>query len=629
MIDNPQIKASSSWDLLGGPRGGSVYSLAVTSSAEYKAFAATGVGIFCSKGSLENIGKKWDRLVESPGRVMSVVVSPGFDRDRCVAAGSQTGVYISLDGGESWKQGALPRTSSAVQSIVFSPNFSRDGIILAGTAEDGVLVSENRGLKWSTRNFGFLDACVYTIAISPEFAIDEMAFAGTNTGLYYTYNAGRAWRELPFLEDTGPILSLAISPSFVDDGTIFAGTEEGGLLYSRSKGKSWSVLNSPGSMINAVQISPRYDQDHSLIISTEEGVFRSSDQGNHWQKLFEIEAVACLVGFDQVLLIGLIDEGILRSTDMKNLEQVGGLFAREITDFKLSPSFEKDGFAVACGFGEGIWCTTDKGHTWFSLNDDLPGPGIYQVVLSPTFNHNYTMYAASTEGVLISRDKGQHWDICYSEPVNSLAISPSGHTLMAGTDGQGVVTSRDSGGHWGSLPSPWEIEGDIKAVALGSDNQFFISSVDLTSHNLEIGYGKPGQWYRIYSQPSAKELVFFWIPSSFSVDNLWYASTGARIWRMGLRTDAKTEGMPIRGGSVDEDNPLILALSGIQALNKRLVLASTGKKIYQSEDGIDWQEMADFGDYRIIGLASSPNFKENRTIYAMSLGGLVWQSIMK
>ena len=579
-------------------------------------------------GGLTSIGKEWTRLIDSPGRVFAIGVSPNFERDHLVVAGSQAGIFISLDEGESWQISSLPRTSSAIQSLAFSPDFGRDGIILAGTEEDGVLFSEDRGYHWSTRNFGFLDACVYVVAISPSFPSDEIAFAGTNTGLYYTYNSGRAWRELPFPSDTGPILSLGLSPSFDEDGTIFVGTEEGGLLYSTSKGKSWHLLTTPGTMINAIQVSPDYKLNHTLIISTEEGVFISKDRGSHWQKLFEIEGISCLASSENILLIGMIDDGILRSPDLEKLEPVSGLFAREITSFKLSPAFEQDGFAVSCGFGDGVWCTEDKGKTWTSLNDGLPGTGIYQVVFSPSFSRNHTIFAASTDGVLKSRDSGHTWEICYSEPVNSLAVSPSGHTLLAGTDGQGVVYSRDSGSHWESLPGPWEDEGDIKAVALGSDNQYFISSVNLSTHHLEIGYGKPGQWYRIYSQPTRNELVFFWIPASFPVDNLWYASTGSRIWRIGLRKDVNNEGMPIRGGYANDEEMLILALSGAQTLNKRLILASTGAKIHQSEDGVNWQELSDFGDYRIIWISSSPNFRENRTIYAMSLGGLLWQSTL-
>ena len=188
----------STWNLIGGPEGGSVAALALTCSGEYTAFAATGVGIFRSSGGQAAIGKSWKRLADSPGKALSIALSPDFQHHPYVAAGNQAGVFFSEDGGESWRVGRLPRASSAVQVLSFSPDFAEDGIIFAGTGEDGVMISEDRGQNWETRNFGFLDACIYAMVVSPAFSRDEMAFAGTNTGLYFTYNSGRAWRELHF-----------------------------------------------------------------------------------------------------------------------------------------------------------------------------------------------------------------------------------------------------------------------------------------------------------------------------------------------------------------------------------------------------------------------------------------------
>ena len=549
MTDDLHPQELLSWDLLGGPEGGSVYALALAEFDETVAFAATGIGIFRSKGDHKDVGKTWARLADSPGKTMAIAISPNFPDDHFLVAGNRTGIYYSPDGGASWQGAQMPRTTSAIQALVISPDFAKDGVILAGTEEDGVLISEDHGRQWTTRNFGFLDACVYTLAISPGFSSDETAFSGTNTGLYRTINGGRAWREVAFPAETGPILSLGISPAFSRDETIFAGTEEAGLLRSTNRGKSWHVLEIPGTMVNAIQVSNDYEEDHNVIISTENGIFQSSDNGNHWQVMFEVEGVICLGAIGQSLLAGLIDHGLYRCNDLTSWEPVDGFFAREISSFRLSPAFEQDFIAFSYGTGEGIWRTMDGGKSWVCLNDGLPGTGISDIQLSPAFHHNHRIYTASSDGVLMSHDAGEHWDICYSEPVNHLAISPSGRTLLAGTGGVGVVISRDSGLHWESLGGPWATEGDIQAVALGSDNQFFVAAVDALSHNLVIGQGRPGQWRRILSHPSTNELVFFYIPTSYSADNLWYASTGSNVWRVGLRKDLDPEGLPISRGT--------------------------------------------------------------------------------
>ncbi len=531
MDQNVNANRPSTWNLIGGPEGGSIAALALTCSGDYTAFAATGVGVFRSSGGAATIGKNWKRLVDSPGKALSVALSPDFQHHPYVVVGNQAGVFISADGGERWQAGRLPRTSSAVQVVSFSPDFDEDGILFAGTEEDGVMVSEDRGQNWETRNFGFLDACIYALAISPAFSRDEMAFAGTNTGLYFSYNSGRAWRELLFPSIAGPVLCLGISPAFSTDGTIFAGTEEGGLFRSKNRGKAWQLVDTPGSMINALSISPLFEQDATLEIVTENGIFQSSDGGDHWRKLVELEGVMCIAVRDQVAIAGQIGSGLIRSSDLNQWEGVSGFYARELVGLKLSPAFEGDGFALSYGMGDGIWRTQDGGRSWECLNPALPGPGIVEVLFSSQFAHDHILYAGSTDGVLVSRDSGDTWNVCYGEPVNHLALSPSGRTLLAGTAGQGVVFSWDSV-QWASLPGPWEVEGDIQAVQAGSDNHFFIASINLKSHNLEIGHGRPGMWSRVFNQPSRNELVSFWIPPSFTVDNLWYAATGGKIWRV-------------------------------------------------------------------------------------------------
>jgi len=277
--------------------------------------------------------------------------------------------------------------------------------------------------------------------------------------------------------------------------------------------------------------------------------------------------------------------------------------------------------------GEGLWRTKDRGITWNSLNDNLPSPYISSVIFSPGFAHNRMIFAGSSDGILISNDAGDTWQVLYGEPVNHLAISPSGNTLLAGTAGQGVLISKDSGNHWGPLPGPWEIEGDIQEIAVSSDNQFFIASIDPTNHNLEIAYGKPGQWHRIINQPAKNELVTFWIPPTFNVDNLWYASAGTKVWRIGLKKDTIKEGLPIKGGPVAKDEPPILALNGARDLNNRIILVSAGSMLYRSEDGITWQPDHDFEDYRVINIIPSPSFRENKAFYTLTLGGQIWRGI--
>jgi len=129
------------------------------------------------------------------------------------------------------------------------------------------------------------------------------------------------------------------------------------------------------------------------------------------------------------------------------------------------------------------------------------------------------------------------------------------------------------------------LEGDIQAVQAASDNHFFIASINLTTHHLEIAHGRPGQWNRVSINPRSMSWYFSG-SSELHVDNVWYAATGSKIWRVGFHKDAEKSGLSIRGGPLVANELPVLALSGVQMLNSRELLAAAGSILYRSPNGM-------------------------------------------
>ena len=96
---------------------------------------------------------KWERLaggLPAAARVRAVAVHP---RDpRVIYAGTLTGPYRSVDGGDTWRPLVLPDGEWEVWSFLFHPQ--RPEVVYAGTGPPAVFRSDDGGDSW-TRLPGF------------------------------------------------------------------------------------------------------------------------------------------------------------------------------------------------------------------------------------------------------------------------------------------------------------------------------------------------------------------------------------------------------------------------------------------------------------------------------------------
>lgn len=231
-----------------------------------------------------------------------------------VFAGVNGAVLRSDDNGESWHMIGLSSPPPHLVALAASPHFSEDGVILAGTADDGVFVSTDRGISWTAWNFGLLDLHIFALAISPDFSRDQTVFAGTESGIFRSHNGGRGWRELPFPIEAAPVLSLALSPAYVTDRRLYAGTENNGLYLSDDGGLNWRAGDNTHSdtAVNAIQITATPAADIWLLLENQ--LLCSSDKGQTWIRRHRLPtdklAMALLVS--KSVLVGFADGTILQ-----------------------------------------------------------------------------------------------------------------------------------------------------------------------------------------------------------------------------------------------------------------------------------------------------------------------------
>ena len=294
-----------------------VYAVAASSGSGV-CFAARQTGLYRS----DDGGTSWQPAftsleLEATPPAVSVVLSPNFAEDQTLFVGVPGGIIRSYNGGDAWNIVALPAPPPFVSSMTVSPNYTKDGIIFAGTMEDGILRSGDRGTTWQSWNFGLLDLNTLCVAISPGFASDETVIVGTESGIFFSKNSGRAWRETAFPTEHAPVLSLFATTNSSGESLLLAGTESHGLFVSADYGKSWNAVSSldASGPINSI-----IGDQNTILLLINDTIFISQDSGSTWtqrpmdQTPDSVICVAAPAGItpQAPLLLGCADGSIIR-----------------------------------------------------------------------------------------------------------------------------------------------------------------------------------------------------------------------------------------------------------------------------------------------------------------------------
>jgi photosystem II stability/assembly factor-like uncharacterized protein len=612
----------TTWAKVGAATAGAIAALAIgKNDGGYSVFLGTKVGLFRSSGVDGTSFTHWERLTHAPIGVMALAVSPNFATDRTIIAGAEAGIYVSHDGGDTWRAAQHPSSSSMVLTICFSPNYAEDGVIMAGTLEDGVCYSNTRGDHWVAKNFGLLDATVFALATSPNFAQDETVYAGTDSAIYYSYNNARAWKHLNFPESATPILSLTLSPDFQSDQTLYVGTEKQGLFRSVDHGEHWENLNFPATSVSSLHVS----RAGHLLAATDAGIFQSLDRGQTWACLAGLPDVISLVTEDELVIAGLADQGAWLTTDLTDWQPLSIPPIRSLHGFALAPDFENDPIAFMYGLQEGIWKTDDGGVSWGSVNDTLPTLDINALVVSPEFRQNHTVVASSPEGVWVSHDAGEHWQITTGDAASLVTFSPNGALLGAAFPHDGIRVSEDMGQTWRNVPGPWDAGGKVMALSMTDQERFHVALLEGVNDVLTLWQGKPGQFESVLQQTAGPNpVVSFWVPAG--ENDAWYAGLGDKVWRFDAHASASLVESNIGADSTQPED--IRALMGLPSSNGQTLYACTGRRLYASGGASSWHVVHDFEDDVVLSATLSPNHSSSQVVYALLLGGTFWRGVI-
>jgi photosystem II stability/assembly factor-like uncharacterized protein len=251
-------------------------------------------------------------------------------------------------------------------------------VLLTGLSAQ-VNVTENNIDRFKFRHLGpyRCGSWITEIAVpqSDDPKYDYTFYVGArNGGIWKTENNGTTFTQIFDTVVSPSIGALANAPS--DPEIIWAGTGEDfnarssqsgtGIYKSTDGGKTWEFKGLPDSHhISVILIHPDNPDivyvsvmGHLFSANEERGVFKSTDGGDSWEKIFYIDENT-----------GVIDMVM----DTKNPDI---LYASAYEKYRLPWHFE------AGGNNSGIYKTVDSGKTWKHLTNGLPDGKIGRIGLA-------------------------------------------------------------------------------------------------------------------------------------------------------------------------------------------------------------------------------------------------------
>ena len=297
-----------------------------------------------------------------------------------------------------------------VRSLAYDPH-NPDRVFL-GTSTGVIFVSDDGGHNWS--RFAKLGA-------GDDYVLDHMAFDPQNSknifvsawsvqdqnagDIFRTRNGGKDWEALPGMHGKS-VRAMAVSAS--DNKVIVAGALDG-VYRSNDGGNNWQRISSNDGVVKNIESIAVDPKDPNVVYAgTWHLAWKTSDGGANWQHINK----------------GMIDDS-------------------DVFSIIVSSANSSEVFASACS---GIYKSVSGGDQFEKIKG-IPFTARRTRVLKQDPSNPAIVYAGTTEGLWKSVDEGKNWKRVGSPEVvvNDVLVDPrNSQRVLLATDRSGILASDDS-----------------------------------------------------------------------------------------------------------------------------------------------------------------------------------------
>jgi photosystem II stability/assembly factor-like uncharacterized protein len=247
-----------------------VFSMSVDPNHPDSVFASACSGVYRSN----NRGGLWTRLPTPPGAFRVYLVAQDPRHPEVLFAATTAGLVRSLNRGSTWTK----VSSKVVKSVAFDPDGSR---VYAASLTTGILISTDGGQSFRDMNWGFADHNLTAMTGAEGILYVSSIYEGETGGIFRSNNYGSSWTLVAGATALNGVnlRFVTAAPGHADH--LFA-VPFRGLLRSTDGGRTWTRSAGPGDgAILALGVLPPGGTE--LLAGTASGLFRSSDAGASWK----------------------------------------------------------------------------------------------------------------------------------------------------------------------------------------------------------------------------------------------------------------------------------------------------------------------------------------------------------
>ena len=511
---------------------------------------------------------------------MALLSTPNGD----LIAGSAHGVYRQIGADGAWVHS--PFIADPVGTLARVDR----GVIFAGT-ESGLYLSGDGGAGWELAAFGGMRVRVF----APGAGHLVLAAVGPGSDLYRSLDAGVTWARVP-VDPPRPFTAMTIDRR----GVLHA---VGGLVISRSadSGSTWETVELlmiapevPTPPLSAIVVDTS-----GTILAGNEGtlILRSTDGGDTWDNHSAFGATSFLVTSDGALLAGTPGRGVMRSIDGGLSWSQLGLERRTVRAL----AERRRGGLYAGTTGRGVFRSRDNGGHWLEKNNGIIESIVNAIVAHRRQTVESFVLAATAGGIFRTDNGGAIWTLTAfdGEPVTRLVAAGDGSLYAAGMYPRSIARSTDNGSTWDRIDIPQSIltgiGGTLKinAISPGSGSLLLVSAGYEYSPRLNPVDGDLfrtedfGQtWERVIEATDIASIVQ-------RTDDIFAGGNGVfRSTDRGVTWERRDAGLPLS------------RITAMHAMRSGEIIAATADSgLFRSSDnGILWRPVTSFTGGRVTAL---------------------------
>ena len=378
-------------------------------------------------------GNMYDPIAFNPDNANDILVGTGYGYET-----HEENLYRSLDGGQTWSIVPITWTSMSqdnITAITFNPSNTNEIIVLE---ENEIVVSSDNGATWQNNVYTSIDPETYYYGLTASFNpfTSREVLISTNFYPFLSKDGGSTLTKLenPFINSSGTVASFTSENENhlyygLRSGYIHKdfqeGTEEGYGLQSLNQGFGSPVkVFSDPVVAGRVFTNNRVVNTSYLNVSAAHGADSKLIASSMFFLILEDVSTSVTNPNISWLSTG-IEAHKVDLTDMENIDtnvpvpQTGEVVTAVQVD-------REDEATIYITQGINFYKSSNDGAIWElavnGLEDLVTGDDLILDIEQNPLNANQLLLA-TTQGIYLSEDKGDSWNLISTEFTNDIAFS--------------------------------------------------------------------------------------------------------------------------------------------------------------------------------------------------------------